>query len=209
MCWNAEVSLKTFMYGLCSAVICAYLGTIRFDIVYITMSFTSIQLLEYFAWTYLDNKKVIYYLSIIGLLLIFLQLFLLSYTIKNPAYRKHMLALLFGFIVLYGIYVLPTARFNMKKGINGHLEWEWFNWPKIFMMVGLFFYIMPAVLDKYTLSAIFTIVTVCYSLYNYYQYKTWGTMWCYVSNVLWVYFVFVSIFKYYYGIKHKHVLFGI
>lgn len=190
------------MYGLCSAIICTYLGTTPMFIIYITMSFTLMQLLEYFAWTYLDNKKVIYYLSIIGLLLIFLQQFLMSYFLKNPIHRQIMLTLLFGFIVLYGIFVLPTARFNMKRGINGHLEWEWLKLPKIFIMFALFFYVAPSVLDKYLLSAIFVIVTVCYSLYNYYQYNTWGSMWCYFSNVLWVYFVFVSVYKYYYGVNN-------
>jgi len=172
------------------------------SIIYIVMSFTSMQLLEYFAWTYLDNKQVIYYLSIIGLLLIFLQLFLLSYTIQNPAYRKYMLSLLFGFIVLYGIFVLPTARFNMKKGMNGHLEWDWLNWPEMFIIAVLFFYIMPFVLDKSILATVYTIISVAYSLYNYYQYKTWGSMWCYFSNVLWLYLVFVSVYKYYYGVKN-------
>lgn len=186
------------MYGLCSAMICAYLGTIRVELIYIAMSFTSIQLLEYFAWTYLDNKKVIYYLSIIGLLLIFLQLFLMSYTIQNSTYRKYMLALLFGLIVLYGIYVLPTTRFNMKKGMNGHLEWEWLKLPNLFLISTLFFYVVPSLLSKYILSAIFAIITVGYSLYNYHQYNTWGTMWCYFSNVIWLYLVFVSVYKYYY-----------
>ncbi len=198
MCWNADVSLKTFMYGLCSAVICAYLGTIPMSSIYMTMSFTLMQLLEYFAWTYLDNKKVIYYLSIIGAFLIFLQLFLMSYTIQNPAYRKHMLTLLFVFMVCYFIFIFPTTKFNMKKGVNGHLEWEWLDWPIIFIMGVLFFYIAPLLLDKYILSVIFIIVTVCYSLYNYHQYNTWGSMWCYFSNALWFYFVFVSVYKYYY-----------
>jgi len=202
MCWNAEVSLRTFMYGLCSALICTYLGTIPMSSIYITMSFTLMQLFEYFAWTYLDNKKIITYLSIIGLLLIFLQLFLLSYTIKNPAYRKYMLWLLLGFIVLYGIFVLPTARFNMKRGVNGHLEWEWLDASPIFILGALFFYIMPSVLSKYVLSTIFIIVTVGYSLYNYYEYNTWGSMWCYFSNILWVYFLGISVYKYVYGVKN-------
>jgi len=202
MCWNAEVSLKTFMYGLCSALICTYLGTIPMVIIYLIMSFTSMQLLEYFAWSYLDNKKVITYLSIIGVILIFLQLFLISYTIKNPTYRKYMLTLLLGYIILYCIFVLPTARFNMKKGVNGHLVWEWLDWSKLFIMGVLFFYIIPFVLDKSILAVIFTIVSVSYSLYNYYEYNTWGTMWCYFSNVLWVYLLGISVYKYYYGVKN-------
>ena len=198
MCWNAEVSLKTFMYGLCSALICAYLGTIPMSVIYITMSFTLMQLLEYFAWTYLDNKKVIYYLSIIGLLLICLQFFIKSYFLENPIHKQIMLRLLAVFMVVYAIFVLPTARFNMKKGINGHLEWEWLKLPNLFLISALFFYVVPSLLSKYILSAIFAIITVGYSLYNYHQYNTWGTMWCYFSNVIWLYLVFVSVYKYYY-----------
>jgi hypothetical protein len=202
MCWNAEVSLKTFMYGLCSAVICAYLGTIPMSVIYITMSITSMQLLEYFAWTYLDNKQVIYYLSLIGAFLIFLQVFLNSYFLENPIHQQIMLTLLFVFMVGYFIFIFPTTKFNMKRGINGHLEWEWLDWPTTVIIPALFFYIMPNLLNKKYLSSIGITSLIIFSLYNYYQYKTWGTMWCYFSNVLWFYFVFVSVYKYYYRVKN-------
>jgi hypothetical protein len=202
MCWNAEVSLKTFMYGLCSALICTYLGNIPMNSIYITMSFTLMQLFEYFAWTYLDNKKVIYYLSIIGAFLIFLQVFLRSYLLENPIHKQIMMQLLFVFMVVYFIFILPTTKFNMKRGINGHLEWEWLDWPKVFIMAGLFFYIMPNLLRKQYISSIIMVCLILITLYNYHEYKTWGTMWCYFSNVLWLYIVFVSVYKYYYGVKN-------
>ena len=42
-----------------------------------------IQLYEYFAWKYIHNEKIIYYLSIFGPLIILLQLLLISYSNFN------------------------------------------------------------------------------------------------------------------------------
>jgi hypothetical protein len=202
MCWNAEVSLKTFMYGLCSALICMYLGTIPMSSIYIALSFTSMQLLEYFAWTYLDNKRVITYLSIIGAFLIFLQVFLRTYFIENASHKQLIMSLLCVFMVIYAIFILPTTRFNMKRGINGHLEWEWLNWPKLFIFCGLCFYIMPHVLNHKYIASIILMSMIFVTLYFYNEYNTFGTMWCYYSNAIWLYLVFVSVYKYYYGVKN-------
>ena len=57
MCWNAEVSLNTFIFGFISAIIVYLFGYINIGLILIILSFTSIQLLEYFIWTYIDNEK--------------------------------------------------------------------------------------------------------------------------------------------------------
>jgi hypothetical protein len=201
MCWNAEVSLRTFIYGTISALICTYLHSIPFRVVIITWVFTAMQLLEYFAWTYIGNKSIIYYLSAIGLLLIFMQQFLLSYFVSDGALQIIMLKAFIIYFIMYCIFVLPTTKFNMKKGENGHLVWEWLNIPPAFLFAALMLYIVPILLDKNYIGAFFTVTTILVSLYFYYKYKTWGTMWCYFSNIIWVFFVLFSIYRYFYGVK--------
>ena len=60
MCWNADVSLKTFIIGSISALICLYLHEISEVTIMIVFSFTLIQLLEYFAWKYINDKNIFY-----------------------------------------------------------------------------------------------------------------------------------------------------
>ena len=82
MCWNQTISLNTFIFSL-FGINFAYLNNIT-DIYYYIffLSFCSIQLVEYFAWGNLNNKKTIRLLSQIGLFLVSMQpiLFILSIT---------------------------------------------------------------------------------------------------------------------------------
>jgi len=81
----------------------------------ISWSFTLIQLLEYFAWTYINDKTKIYYLSIIGVLIIFLQIFLLCYYVENKKFKRGLFIGLIIYIIAYCIFVLPKNKLNMKK----------------------------------------------------------------------------------------------
>jgi|LakMenEpi03Aug12_release.lakeMendotaPanAssembly.Ray.scaffolds.fasta_scaffold97534_3 hypothetical protein len=204
MCWSAEVSLKTFLIGTISAIICLYLDAIPKSLIVVSWSFTLVQLLEYFTWTYINDKPKIYYLSIIGLLLIFLQLFLACYYYvknNNKNLQRGLFISFIIYIIAYCIFVLPKTKFNMKKGANGHLEWEWLEMPPIFLLGGLIFYIMPILFNKNYAGLIFTLITILISLYYYYKYKTWGTMWCYFSNIIWIFFILFSLYRIYFGLE--------
>ena len=73
MCWNAEISLNTFIFGCISAIIVYLLGVVNINIIIILLSFTSMQLLEYFIWQNIDNIKINEILSKIGLFIIGIQ----------------------------------------------------------------------------------------------------------------------------------------
>ena len=87
MCWNQTISLNTFIFSF-FAINFAYLNNIA-DIYYYLffLSFSSIQLVEYFAWGNLNNKKTIRLLSQIGLFLVSMQPILLILSIKNVEYN--------------------------------------------------------------------------------------------------------------------------
>jgi len=201
MCWSAEDSLKTFLIGTISAIICLYLNKIPAFVIITSWSFTLMQLLEYFTWTYINDKLKIYYLSIIGVLIIFFQIFLLCYYVKNKKLQRGLFIGLILYVIAYCIFVLPKTKFTMKKGANGHLEWEWSEMPPIFLLGGLMFYIIPLLFSKNYAGVIFSLVTILVSLYYYYQYKTWGTMWCYFSNIIWIFFILFSLYRIYFGLE--------
>lgn len=72
----------------------------------------------------------------------------------------------------------------MTKSINGHLIWHWLNLPEI----GILFYLIPAIMTKAKNLIVFhfTLITLCICLYTYYKSRTFGSMWCYISNIAWV-----------------------
>ena len=68
MCYNPKVSLTTFIFG-CILAIIIYNLTIEYrPLIIILLSFTSMQFLEFLAWTYYNNIKINRLLSKIGLL---------------------------------------------------------------------------------------------------------------------------------------------
>jgi len=195
MCYNASVSLNTFLFGVGVAIIAYYTKIIPNFAILILLSFSSMQLLEFFTWTYYNNPRINKFLSIIGLFIIFIQVLLLNYYYPDPKTSKFLLSLMFLFILLFIIIQLPYVNFTMKKGKNKHLVWYWLDLPIIWIIIGLSFYLIPVFLTKNLLMIITVVIILCISLYFYWKYKTWGTMWCYFSNILWVYILFLIIKK--------------
>jgi hypothetical protein len=189
MCWNAEISLNTFIFGCISAIIVYLLGYFKLKIILIILSFTSIQLLEYFLWKNINDKKINELLSKIGLILIFFQIFLLCYFDKNNAIFLYLYSLI---IIIFIIFELKNVKFETVVGENGHLSWLWLDFNIYWLIIILSFYIITN-MNLYKIQFYFITITLIISFYYYYQYKTWGTMWCYLSNIIWIYLIIYSI----------------
>ena len=74
MCWNAEVSLNTFLFSLFGTLLAYFNNIIGGVEMLYYFSFISMHLLEYFTWKNLKDKKVTKVLSQIGLFLIYIQI---------------------------------------------------------------------------------------------------------------------------------------
>ena len=197
MCWSAEISLNTFIFGVVCAIIVYALNVIPLYVIIIIMSFTSMQLLEYFVWTYIDDKKINKILSYIGLFLIFIQLFLINYLSPNKKNSRILLTAFFIILAVVIIIQFKNITFKMTKGENGHLVWHWLDLPTIWIVILLLFYVIPIIIKEEFISTLFIIISITTSLYYYYEYKTWGTVWCYISNIAWIFFILKSVFVLY------------
>lgn len=195
MCYNSTVSLNTFLFGLGVACLAYYTKIIPNYGIIILLSFSAMQLLEFFAWTYYDNKKINRVLSIIGMMIIITQVILLNYYLPDKKIRNILLFLIFIFLLLFIIIDLKNVNFSMKRGENKHLIWYWLDLPLIWIIIGLSFYLIPVYLYGNLLIILFMITILVISLYFYWKYKTWGSMWCYFSNLLWVYVLIMIIIK--------------
>jgi hypothetical protein len=202
MCWNAEVSLNTFIFGLLSAAIILFIDKTELKLVLILMSATLMQLVEFFAWRNIDNKEAIKTISLFGMGAILLQLILInSFNLKGNE-RIIVLTIIFISALIALNHIINNDKLKMEKGVNGHLMWYWTDVPLPLLIIFLSFYLYAGIRNKKIL-VIFSLATLLISLYTYYKYKTWGSMWCYISNIFWILLIAKVVFEYLYGAKLK------
>lgn len=184
MCWNSKVSLNTFSFSLFGILFALFNNVIKiFDFLWY-LSFISMQLLEYFTWENLNDKKMNRLLSKIGLFLIVIQipLFILSCSkVENKI--KLILIGLYIIFSLFCIYYFPID-FSMNKAPNGHLSWNWLNFPTIICFIWLSFMFGLYLYQKeYFKFSIYSIIILSI-YYTYYKTHTWGSLWCWIANIL-------------------------
>ena len=57
MCWNAEVSLNTFIFGTILGIVAIIINKYPLSTLLLVYTISLIQLMEYFAWRNIHNKK--------------------------------------------------------------------------------------------------------------------------------------------------------
>lgn len=220
MCWNKEVSLNTFIFS------CFVLGFIYYNNtntqyklnefnnpwVYIALfSFSSMQLIEYFLWTSIENndKKMKTLWSIVGFITLCAHpiIFLMLLPFNAVFYRNILLILyiITLFILLIYRQLTNPLIFNTTIGENKHLSWDW-NWRiknnnkyettisgiifyllYIFITVGVFTYISPFYYPL-IFSAVFYLLLVSK------EPATVGSSWCWISNSIFIVLLFKLLF---------------
>jgi hypothetical protein len=183
MCWNSKVSLNTFLFSLFGISFAYFNNVIDIFIYLFFLSFISIQLVEYFTWKNINDKKMNTFLSQIGLFLILIQppLFILSRKITHKL--KAFLIGLYSFFTIFCI-LNYTIDFSMKRAINGHLAWNWLNFPIIIILIWVSFSFGLILYEGRYIEFIVYLLLFLVIYYTYYKYNTWGSLWCWIANLL-------------------------
>lgn len=203
MCWNADISINTFMFA-CLALVFIYIAntytryksdTFKNPLVYLFLfEVASMQLLEFFLWRNLNNKRVNKLLSQISYHVILIQIITLMFMVKNANIKHALLGLLALTYIGQLIYIKTTHNIKLYTtvGENGHIVWEWMNLKnneQLFLIIYLLFYTISIILIDNTLLNIFVLGSLFFSLLFYYKYSTFGTMWCWMANLFLLYFI--------------------
>ena len=199
MCWNQYVSLNTFIFSTFVLLLIIYNNKYspykieHFDNVYyqlFLMSFITMQLVEFFLWRNLNDKKRNQLFSIFGAILILLQPVASLMLLTNSSLRLKMLAAYcIPFFSLF-IYKVSTTEFHTVVAKNGHLQWEWGNFEGskfVFLVVWLFFLLFSLFVNKMYLGLFYTVVLLLLTLYSYHSSGTFGSLWCWSINTLMIY----------------------
>jgi len=182
MCWNSKVSLNTFLFSLFGLAFAYYNSVINIYEFLFYFPFISMQLVEYFTWENLNNKKINKLLSQIGAFLIFIQV---PFFIQAYYTGQYKVGLTGFYILLYFLFVPNYQKdFSMTKAPNGDLAWNWLDFPTWLNMLYFSFLLGILIYQQYYYQFIFFFITLCAIYYTYYKTKTWGSLWCWISNLV-------------------------
>ena len=210
MCWNADISINTFLFGI-FAIVFIFLAntytkykqdTFKNPLMYLLLlEIASMQLIEFILWRNLKNEKINKLLTSIASYIIISQPLTIILMIQN---KKILLPIL----ICYLLFSIIQRLFISKPGIttikNGHLSWGWINInDKITVFMLLSFYMLSSYFVNYVLF-LFTIITLFISLFFYFKDNTFGSMWCWSFNIFLLYCIIdiliIKPFKEYNGI---------
>ena len=208
MCWNPDISINTFLFA-CFALLFIYItntytkykvSLFENRLVYLFLFEVALmQLIEFFLWRNLKNEYMNKRLSMLAAFIICLQILTLILMIQTDYARYLMLIFGFAIFLFYFVYkyLYSPIVFHTHVGKNGHLVWEWLTqkgWENIFLIIGLLFYIIPALLINNTYFAISLIASLFVSILMYRKYRTVGSMWCWMANLFLLFFIVDILF---------------
>jgi len=195
MCWNARVSLNTFAFALFVAIL-AYVNKKHHDIdmrlILFVLIFSSIQLVEAAIWINIDNPRMNRIFSNLILVVLLLEIIVSGNLINNRTYRLIHFLLTAIACIIYLLFIHTNDTMYSKKGKNGHLEWT--RKENIYTIIVFSILFLTPLLfniskDRLVIFMI-GLITLIISLFTYYKYNTFSSMWCWASNVIWIYILY-------------------
>lgn len=192
MCWNADISMKTFLVGVVGIALGAYVG-IGFPLLLFCSTIVCMQLIEAVAWTWYDNDTVNRYAAYAASGLLWLQPIAAILLIPSLAIKASFISI-YGALSVLRYLTRYKTDYSMKRAPNGHLAWNFMQkdvGSLIKLLVYFIFLFTPIFLTGNIDLLLLGIGTLGISFYSFWRENTWGSMWCWIVNAL----VFVLIGK--------------
>lgn len=206
MCWNKEVSLNTFLFSSFVFLLILYNNKYtsykipefnRFWICAFIGIVISMQLVEYFIWSNIDNIFYNKLFTFVAMIVIFLQPITTIMNIDDTIMKRF---LIIGYLVM----MVPFGFFNYNKNIystlskNGNLKWNLINdenkFSKIIKFSWFFFFLFPLFYQKHNLGLMFGLLTLMIVSYNYINDGSVGSIWCWIVNSIMIYYASYLLF---------------
>jgi hypothetical protein len=189
MCWSASVSLNTYALGLFASSLSYFNGITDIGGFIFYQTIILVQLIEYFIWSKTFSNRL---LSQLLLIIILSQpIFNIIRIRTQPQLIPYLLLAYIVFIVVLFTVVVPlnTVDFSSVPSKNGHLAWNWLNMNIYVIILWNFFLSLYWIIDgNYLLFAIVSAFLIA-SVILYKETNTWGSMWCWVCNVISFYII--------------------
>ena len=201
MCWNATISLNTFIFSVATLLFVAYnnaytkykLAEFKSSpwLYAFIMSVSGMQLVEYFLWSGSGPSQA---MSIAGSLLLLVQPLFLALAVGAPNLAAGYAAFMAAFVLAK--YPGNASRFSTVKTGDG-LEWRWFDDYKYQWIYYLAYwgtaitcaFYMPTQL-MYLSVAIFGVVAITLGRWWNGASMVWASKYCWGLNVLAFYYLY-------------------
>ena len=200
MCWNAEVSLNTFMFSSFVLLLIIYNNTYtKYKIKELNlywyiffMSVILMQLVEYFIWRNINNPFYNYVFSLCTVVLLTFQPLASLMLLQNAKIKQVLIMIYLLFAVPYLLFTVLWVNVYSAISPTGHLQW-YFTKGKYYEYIGiwlfyLFFLLFAFFYNGYTHEYIMGIVFLMLAIYNYYKDNSVGSMWCWIVNSVMIYY---------------------
>lgn len=200
MCWNAEVSLNTFLLACFATALGLANGVMTPWVAIFLMTYSCMQLLEHFLWKHISNAKLNRMLSMIGLALLMTEVFIsilsLSEDHKLASAQKWLMIGLGLYLCGIAYYVFTGAvDFRTTVATNGHLHWHWVTTSPAALAAWLALFLIPLWLKAQYLYLTFCMITVLVSVATFWSAGTWGSMWCWFAGGASLYYIAAALLK--------------
>jgi hypothetical protein len=172
------------------------------------VSFVTMQLLEFFAWRNMKNRRVNLFLSAMISLLLFLQPIASLMLLEKDSLQT---TLIFGYllfslsILLFEIYSQREKSWpSIEKSIlisvspSGHLQWKQTNHPlfdNFTVFVWMCFFMFSFFYNGEIGTILFALILFVASVYGYYRDGSYKSMCCWVVNSIFLYFAFYLLIQ--------------
>lgn len=193
MCWNANVSMNTFLLGIFAILLGLKNNLLTpYESIYYLL-FMSMQLVEYVTWNHLNNQSINTLMSKLGMMIIVMLPFVGIITFSK---RNHHIWFLLSVYMLFLLFVFPfqNTDFKMSRAENGHLAWHWLNVPFWIPIIYFFIWLSPFILQARFVRILINSVIFFVIYATYLKSSTWGSMWCWIGNVFSLYII-ASVFS--------------
>ena len=191
------MSMNTFVFGVFATGFSYFNGVIDVFQSLLLMSICLMQLIEFFIWRNIDNKSKNEFYSNMAIVLLMSQpLFSIS-TIANKKIKVAAFVIYMAYIVIFALYKLqnkPNKRNVTTIGRNKHLKWNWISTDIYKILIYVVFLIAPLLLWDDKFIGIVVSITLILSFVLFAKDGTWGSMWCWTSNIISIYLIYL-VFK--------------
>ena len=201
MCWNQYVSINTFLFGVFVLTLIAINNKYsKYKIkefnngftYFFFMSFITMQFFEFLLWRNLDNPVINNLISIAGGFLLLIQPIASLTMLENVTLRNKLLLIYSIPAVSYFAYRARNRKFNTTVSKNGHLAWKWGgpHYNVVTHSFYLFFLYYALFVNKHYFAIFLSVTLFAISYYTYNKDGSAGSMWCWISNFVMVYYLF-------------------
>jgi hypothetical protein len=189
MCYNATISIQTWYFALLGFII-GFIGGFPIRKLLFALLFSSMQLVEYYLWKNIKNQSKNRFYSIIGHIILTLEPLFALIMIQNNYITQSLIYFYIFFTILFNFIYHHKINFYTTIGQNGHLDWQFtrnignfygFVWFSL-----LFFGVFMSKDIVFILGGIFTLL---YSIIIEKNNNTFTSLWCYLTNIAWIYII--------------------